>query len=176
MAQQHRVMLSTSPISILIQADPDCIVQTLTNLLSNAIKFSSSGGTVWLTAEVRSGASGVRRPASDVRQSKISSLKSNIPSTYAKHPISYALFSVRDQGEGIPTDKLESIFERFHQVDASDSRKRGGTGLGLAICRKIVEQHGGVIWAESGLREGSVFYFTIPIASETDIQDWHPKQ
>ncbi len=72
------------------------------------------------------------------------------------------LFTIKDQGRGIPADKLESIFERFHQVDASDSRKKGGTGLGLAICRSIVQQHGGRIWVESTLGEGSSFYFTLP--------------
>jgi PAS domain S-box-containing protein len=75
---------------------------------------------------------------------------------------SEVLFRVRDRGQGIPTDKLESIFERFHQVDSSDSRKKGGTGLGLAICRKIIEQHGGKIWAESILGKGSTFSFTLP--------------
>jgi signal transduction histidine kinase len=73
------------------------------------------------------------------------------------------LFTVQDQGRGIPVDRLETIFERFQQVDASDSRRKGGTGLGLAICRSIVQQHGGQIWAESVLGEGSCFYFTIPL-------------
>ena len=72
------------------------------------------------------------------------------------------LFTVRDTGRGIPQDKLESIFERFQQVDASDSREKGGTGLGLAICRHIVEQHEGKIWVESVFGEGSTFYFAIP--------------
>jgi PAS domain S-box-containing protein len=72
-------------------------------------------------------------------------------------------FTVKDTGQGIPTDKLESIFERFHQVDATDSRQKGGTGLGLAICRSIVEQHGGQIWVESVLGKGSSFYFTLPV-------------
>jgi signal transduction histidine kinase len=76
------------------------------------------------------------------------------------------LFSVRDRGRGIPSDRLEAIFERFHQVDASDSRQKGGTGLGLAICRHIVEQHNGRIWAESVLGEGSTFYFTLPASIE----------
>jgi len=71
-------------------------------------------------------------------------------------------FSVADQGRGIPADKLQTIFGRFQQVDASDSRQKGGTGLGLAICRQIVQQHGGRIWVESELNKGSTFYFTLP--------------
>jgi signal transduction histidine kinase/DNA-binding response OmpR family regulator len=55
---------------------------------------------------------------------------------------------VEDTGRGVPADKLESIFDRFQQVEASDARQKGGTGLGLAICRSIVSQHAGNIWAE----------------------------
>lgn len=73
-----------------------------------------------------------------------------------------AVFRVRDEGQGIPADHLERIFERFQQVDSSDSRKKGGTGLGLTICRKIIEQHEGRIWAESTLGQGSTFSFTLP--------------
>ncbi len=72
------------------------------------------------------------------------------------------LFQVKDQGRGIPADKLDTIFGRFQQVDASDSRQKGGTGLGLAICKSIVQQHGGKIWVESVLGKGSSFYFTLP--------------
>ena len=76
----------------------------------------------------------------------------------------HAQFEVCDRGRGIPEDKRNSIFERFQQVDTSDSRKRGGTGLGLAISRNIVEQHGGKIWVESQLGIGSTFFFTVPLA------------
>jgi signal transduction histidine kinase len=72
-------------------------------------------------------------------------------------------FEVRDHGRGIPEHKLEAIFDRFQQVDASDAREKGGTGLGLAICRGIVRQHGGSIWAERPDDGGSVFRFTIPL-------------
>ncbi|MGH9432839.1 MAG: PAS domain S-box protein, partial [Terriglobia bacterium] len=73
------------------------------------------------------------------------------------------MVSVQDQGRGIPADKLETIFERFRQVDATDLREKGGTGLGLAICRTIIQQHGGRIWVESAMGEGSTFYFTLPV-------------
>jgi signal transduction histidine kinase len=73
-----------------------------------------------------------------------------------------ALIEVRDQGRGIPADKLEHIFDRFRQGDASDSRAMGGTGLGLAICRSIITQHGGRIWATSVEGEGTIFHFTLP--------------
>ncbi len=72
------------------------------------------------------------------------------------------LFQIRDSGRGIPEDKLAIIFERFQQVDASDARQGEGTGLGLAICRSIIQQHGGQIWVESVLGEGSTFSFILP--------------
>ena len=72
------------------------------------------------------------------------------------------LFQVRDSGRGIPADKLGVIFERFQQVDASDARSGEGTGLGLAICRSIIQQHGGQIWVESVLGEGSTFSCMLP--------------
>jgi signal transduction histidine kinase len=94
------------------------------------------------------------------------SIKFSPPNTKVKLSVeeiqcSY-LFKVQDQGRGIPGDKLETIFGKFQQVDASDSRKKGGTGLGLAICRSIIQQHGGAIWAESVLDQGSTFYFSVP--------------
>ena len=70
--------------------------------------------------------------------------------------------SVIDHGRGIPADKLESIFGRFQQVDASDSRQKGGSGLGLAICRTIVMQHSGRIWAERNPVRGSTFRVYLP--------------
>jgi two-component system, OmpR family, sensor histidine kinase VicK len=72
------------------------------------------------------------------------------------------ILRVRDQGRGIPNDKLESIFNRFAQVDASDGRDNKGTGLGLAIARGIVKQHGGHIWAESSSGAGTTFFVALP--------------
>jgi len=75
---------------------------------------------------------------------------------------------VEDAGRGVPADKLESIFDRFQQVEPSDARQKGGTGLGLAICRSIVSQHAGTIWAErndssgSGAHPGTTFIVRLP--------------
>ncbi|HEU5039036.1 MAG TPA: ATP-binding protein [Nocardioides sp.] len=74
------------------------------------------------------------------------------------------VFGVRDEGRGIPAEKLDVIFKRFEQVDSSDARQKGGTGLGLAISRGIVERHGGRIWAESELGSGTTVLFTLPSA------------
>ncbi|MDQ2835688.1 MAG: PAS domain S-box protein [Acidobacteriota bacterium] len=80
-----------------------------------------------------------------------------------------ALIEVSDQGQGIETEKLEHIFDRFQQGDASDSRATGGTGLGLAICRSIITQHGGRIWATSMPDEGTTFHFTLPTRPKTNL-------
>jgi PAS domain S-box-containing protein len=97
-------------------------------------------------------------PSSSTSPSISPSLFSS-PTTVPTH----VLFSVRDEGRGIPADKLESIFGQFQQVDASDSRQKGGTGLGLSICRSIIQQQGGSIWVKSSLGQGSTFYFTLPL-------------
>ncbi|MEW6554486.1 MAG: GAF domain-containing protein [Actinomycetota bacterium] len=75
---------------------------------------------------------------------------------------------VRDSGVGIPEEHLPYIFEKFHRVDNRATREIYGTGLGLYVSRSIVEAHGGTIWAESVLGEGSTFHFTLPLSSRVD--------
>ena len=70
---------------------------------------------------------------------------------------------MRDTGPGIPAEEREHIFEKFRQVDSSNTRAKGGTGLGLAIAREIVEMHGGRIWVESTLGQGSMFRMELPV-------------
>lgn len=143
MANQAGVTLNVMSGSFEITADPDRLLQVLTNLLSNAIKFSPSGSVLQLSVALE-------------QQGKS---EDSSPSL---------LFTIQDQGRGIPAHKLETIFERFQQVDTSDSREKGGTGLGLAICRTIIEQHGGRIWAKSQLEQGSTFYFTLPFKTQQE--------
>ncbi|MEM9979384.1 MAG: ATP-binding protein, partial [Cyanobacteria bacterium P01_D01_bin.2] len=151
MAQEQSIEIRTHLEPLSIWVDPDYIVQTLTNLIGNAIKFSAPGKTIQI----------VGRACSNVALSNGS--QSHLTNGSTSSP-AVALFCVRDHGQGIPPDNLTSIFERFQQVDSSDSRKKGGTGLGLTICRKIIEQHGGTIWAESEMGIGSCFFFTVPLA------------
>jgi signal transduction histidine kinase len=141
MAEKAEITLTVSAIAAQVWVDPDRIIQTLTNLLSNAIKFSPQGSTVSVIAEVA--------PLHD------QPLTNNEPEMIR--------VAVKDQGKGIPPDKLEAIFERFEQLDASNAGHQGGTGLGLTICRSIIHQNGGHIWAESTVGEGSTFYVTLPL-------------
>ena len=133
MAADNKVKLKTELLEETVYADSDRILQVLTNLLSNAIKFSEEGKSIKLSAQVLDG-----------------------------DKEGWVEVCVADSGRGIPEDKIGKIFERFGQVDASDSREKGGTGLGLPICKTIVEQHGGEIWVESELGKGSEFKFTLP--------------
>ncbi len=72
------------------------------------------------------------------------------------------IVSVKDNGKGIPDGMIDNIFKKFYQVDTSSTRESGGSGLGLSICKGIVEAHGGEIWAQSKVNEGSMFSFVIP--------------
>jgi len=74
------------------------------------------------------------------------------------------VFTVADNGIGIPQAEQERIFERFYRVDEGRSREVGGTGLGLSIARHIAEAHGGRVWVESAIGQGSRFHFSVPIA------------
>jgi PAS domain S-box-containing protein len=177
-ADQASIHLSLTPTTVQVQAAADLIVQTLTNLLSNAIKFSPVGKTVWLSAEMVNESLSIN----DVENKQLSITPNRFPITNSRLPVTHSsslnsqfpippvLFKIKDQGRGIPSDKLETIFGRFQQVDVSDARQKGGTGLGLAICQNIVQQHGGHIWVESTLGEGSTFYFTLSAFGKASMQ------
>jgi PAS domain S-box-containing protein len=85
-----------------------------------------------------------------------------------EHAGGQSVVSVCDQGRGIPADHCLLIFEKFKQVEVSDSHDKGGYGLGLAICKAIVESHGGKIGVESKPGKGSKFWFSLPLRSAQD--------
>lgn len=138
-----------------IWADEKRLQQILLNLLSNAIKFTPTQGRIGLEARY------------------YQSLK-ELPEAAALFPNGAAelyhrglvAVAVTDSGIGIDRHDLPMIFESFHQVDRSMTRQYEGTGLGLALTRQFVELHGGKIWVESMLNEGSRFTFIIPVGSD----------
>jgi two-component system, OmpR family, phosphate regulon sensor histidine kinase PhoR len=77
---------------------------------------------------------------------------------------SFVEVSVRDNGPGIPPDSIDRVFERFYRVDKARSREQGGTGLGLSIVKHIIQSHGGEVWVESQVGQGTTFFFTLPSA------------
>ncbi len=119
-------------------ADQDAVMQVLSNLIENAIKY----GRTRENAHAR-----VVVTASEVVD-----------------PYPAVEFRVRDFGQGIGSEHLDRIFERFYRVDKARSRESGGTGLGLAIAQHMVQAQGGSIRAESELNRGSTFIFSLPVA------------
>ncbi|WP_226498493.1 CHASE domain-containing sensor histidine kinase [Ferribacterium limneticum] len=125
-----------------ISADMNRITQVICNLLSNAIKFSPEGGTIRVELANDELPAGRRAEDSGSRPG--------------------LSISFIDQGMGIPTAELESIFDKFVQSSATKSGA-GGTGLGLAICRAIVAQHRGTIVAHNNSGQGACFIVTLPL-------------
>ncbi len=119
-------------------ADADAVLQVLGNFIENAIKYG--------------------KPRADAGARVI------LRASEVSEPYEAVQFSVQDFGAGIASEHLPRIFERFYRVDKTRSRESGGTGLGLSIARHIVQTHGGAIWAESSLGQGSTFNFTLPKA------------
>jgi two-component system phosphate regulon sensor histidine kinase PhoR len=91
-------------------------------------------------------------------------------SVRAKPHQNMVLIEVEDTGAGIPAKDLPRIFERFYKADRA--RTSGGTGLGLAIARHLVKVHGGEIWVKSKEKKGSTFYFTLPLAGVSSLENF----
>jgi signal transduction histidine kinase len=136
-----------------VAVDPDKIQQVFVNLFSNAVKFSAAGGEVSVNAVPAP----IRRPFEG-------------EDFFGEETTDALRVSVSDRGIGIPPEQLERIFDAFYQVDASSTREHGGAGLGLSIVKKLVEAHGGEIWAESTVGVGTTFHFTVPLAGEGAAQ------
>lgn len=161
LAASRRIRLSVStPIhSVPAWFDADLLDKVITNLIGNALKFTPEGGRVAL----------------------------DLALTSDDHELAYV--SVSDTGTGVPTELRERVFERFYQVDASDSRRHGGTGIGLSLARELVELHGGAMGVSDAHRPldshgepeaqygGACFWFSLPLDAghlephEVDLED-----
>jgi two-component system sensor histidine kinase ChiS len=145
----------------LVSADENRLQQIFQNLIGNAIKFTDSGSVEVSAQLVSSEGDGEIGKWENGESIQASSVAAQIAIHSLKSKIQV---SVSDTGIGIPQDKLDRIFESFEQADGSIARIYGGTGLGLAITKTLVELHGGEIWVESRLEEGSRFIFTLPVS------------
>ena len=136
--------IETSDPDPMIVADRKRIDQVIANLIKNSIDFvPKETGKIVL---------------------KIEEQTEKDPGT---ETATVYVFSVEDNGIGIPVDKMDSLFNKFYQVDTTATRKHGGTGLGLAISRGLVEAHGGIIWIDKDLKNGTRIKFTIPAGAST---------
>lgn len=111
--------------------DAEKIDEVFTNLVSNSLKYTPAGGTITLIVD-----------------------------SYKEKDNDLLLLAVQDTGDGISSEELNFIFDKY--VTAVSDKNKLGTGLGLSICKAIVQEHGGKIWAESKPGFGSIFYFTLP--------------
>jgi signal transduction histidine kinase len=121
------------------------MAQVLDNLLHNAMKFTPAGGLVQVTASIK---------------------------TQERHPGGnrWVELRVSDTGAGVPVEERERIFHKFYQSPRLLTERDQGTGLGLAITRHIVEAHGGRIWVESQLGQGSTFIVRLPVHDYGTVQ------
>jgi PAS domain S-box-containing protein len=159
-ALKHRIEFLTAIEDSIetIQADERKLKQILYNLLSNAVKFTPDGGVVTIAARYLC----PREGQWFCRQGKPVRLPMDGDDPLLKRERLISI-SVRDTGIGIKGEDLQRIFAPFEQGDGSLSRRYQGTGLGLSLTKRLVELHGGRIWAESeGKEKGSTFYFVIP--------------
>jgi two-component system OmpR family sensor kinase/two-component system sensor histidine kinase BaeS len=126
----------------MISGDEMRLVQVMENLVSNALRHTSEDGKIQLSA------------------------KAELP---GDEKTGCVRFTVSDNGEGIPEGELPYIFDQFHRVDKSRHADESQSGLGLAIVKAIVQGHGGRVWVESTLGQGTAFHFCIPFADISPV-------
>jgi DNA-binding response OmpR family regulator/nitrogen-specific signal transduction histidine kinase len=129
-----------------VYCDTGMIEKILSNLISNAFKFTGEGGAVVVTVSPKRYQAAWPTASSQLRMTDDG----------------YVEISVADTGDGIPPDQLDKIFDRFYQVDASQTREHEGSGIGLSIVKELVELHHGTIQVESELGKGTKFTVRLP--------------
>jgi len=138
-AQNILLRVESTERELLMDYDPERLLQIVYNLLSNAIKFTPSGGKVTLSVQV---------------------LRQEAPQRL--------LLTVQDTGIGIPPEDLPHIFDRFYQVNNLEKAKTGGTGIGLALTKELVQLMGGTIAVESEPGQGTTFTVQLPITRKAE--------
>jgi signal transduction histidine kinase len=139
-----------------IAVDRGSFIRVIANLLGNSLKFTPEGGKITVSCRYIHG--------TDFKSLKLPA-KAAVPQDLLKND-SVIRITVRDTGNGIPTDELDQIFDRYTQFSRRTGRERGGAGLGLAYCKLAVDSFNGMIWAESEGGNGSKFVILLPCCPE----------
>jgi len=134
-----------------VRADEDRLIQVLTNLMSNAYRYTLPGGKI----SVKATAWPDGPPPGEAK-----------PVPLGEQHVRYLCLSVSDTGIGISSQDQTRIFDKFFRGDDPVVRETAGTGLGLSIAKSIVELHDGQIWFQSEPGQGSIFSFTVPLATD----------
>ncbi len=130
-----------------LQGDEKRLIRVFVNLLENAVRFSRQRGNIQINLKLQKG--------------------DYVPPGVSRGP--WAMIDIADEGPGIPETDLTRIFEEFYQVERGNLQFGTGSGLGLCYCKKIVEAHKGLIWAENRAEGGTVFHVMLPIYSPKEV-------
>jgi two-component system phosphate regulon sensor histidine kinase PhoR len=130
-----------------VEADPDSVRQIMNNLLGNAIKSTPAGGSIAITTSIH---------------------EENGAGLDGAEIVPFLKVAIRDSGGGIAEKDLDRVFERFYRAERPLIEGLGETGVGLSIVKSLVEAHGGRVWVESEIGDGSIFYFLLPISEQHD--------
>lgn len=151
-AKHGKIEVNGNPGLKPILVDPNRLKQILSVLLDNAVAFSPPHKPIWVTVDLWKGRDATRA--------------GGLPMSYVDfsdvEDMDYLEIAVRDEGPGIPADKLSLVFEKFYQVEDLYIRQVGGLGVGLSLCKRLVEIMGGKIWVKSNVGEGSIFTVILP--------------
>jgi two-component system sensor histidine kinase GlrK len=153
-----RILTDIQRDPLIIECDPNRMVQLFTNLLENAIRFSKRGGIIGI--HVRTLREFPRMPQS-----------AHARITGAKPSDGFALVKISDSGPGIEDAHKEAVFHTFHQVKHGKKSHGESLGLGLAISRAVVEAHRGTIWVEDNPTGGAVFFVLLPGAGKQSLAE-----
>ncbi len=130
-----------------VEADPDSVRQIMSNLLGNAIKSTPAGGSIEISTTIH---------------------EENGDSPLAAELMAFLMISIKDSGGGIAEKDLDRVFERFYRAERPLIEGLGETGVGLSIVKSLVEAHGGRVWVDTEIGNGSVFSFLLPISEQFD--------
>jgi signal transduction histidine kinase len=150
-----RVLMDIQSEPLIVQCDPNRMVQLFTHLLENAIRFSKRGGVV-----------GVRVKTLRQLPRMPPAAQARVTSANAKPAGGYALIEISDSGPGIEDAHKEAVFHKFHQAKQGKKSHGESLGLGLAISRAVVEAHQGTIWIEDNPSGGAIFFVLLPSPTE----------